>query len=216
MTYSLAIFDFDGTLADSADWFMGALNKAAVRFGFRVLSDAEIAMLRGRSNREIIRYLQVPMWKMPMIARFIRQLAREDIDSIRLFPGTDDLLRRLREAGVSIAIVSSNAEATIRQVLGPENAARVSVYECGASLFGKASKFRKVLKRTGTPASSAIAIGDEARDIEAARQAGIAAGAVTWGYATPALLQDCKPDALFSTLPELADWLTSGQRLQVA
>jgi phosphoglycolate phosphatase len=35
MPYALVIFDFDGTLADSADWFRGALNQIARRYGFR-------------------------------------------------------------------------------------------------------------------------------------------------------------------------------------
>lgn len=216
MSYRLAIFDFDGTLADSAGWFMGAMNKAAIRFGFRTLGEEEIAMLRGRSNREIIHYLQVPLWKMPKIARYIRHLAAEDVESIRLFGGADDLLRRLHSTGVRIAIVSSNAETTIRQVLGADNAALVEIYACGASLFGKAAKFRRVMRLTGVAASEVIAIGDEARDIEAAREAGVAAGAVTWGYATPALLHSCEPDVVFTSLFEAADWLTAASRLKAA
>ncbi|MCH8684197.1 HAD hydrolase-like protein [Pedomonas mirosovicensis] len=211
MTYRLVIFDFDGTLADSADWFIAALNKAALRFGFRTLSGEEVAMLRGRSNREIIRYLRVPMWKMPMIAAYIRRLSAEDAGSLRLFPGVGDALIRLRAAGIGIAIVSSNTEATIRRVLGAEIAALVETYECGASLFGKAAKFRRVLRRTGIPAEATISIGDEARDIEAAGQAGVAAGAVTWGYATPALLQSFGPAALFDSFPALAESLISGE-----
>ena len=56
-------------------------------------------------------------------------------------------------------------------------------------MFGKAAKFRKVLKRTGIAADDAIAIGDEVRDGEAAAQAGIDFGAVSWGYASPEALQ---------------------------
>jgi phosphoglycolate phosphatase-like HAD superfamily hydrolase len=37
--YKLAIFDFDGTLADSFPWFIGAVNDAAARFGFRGVAD---------------------------------------------------------------------------------------------------------------------------------------------------------------------------------
>ncbi|MGZ5882650.1 MAG: HAD hydrolase-like protein, partial [Xanthobacteraceae bacterium] len=59
MKYKLVIFDFDGTLADSASWFLGILNDLARRHGFRSVTEAEIEMLRGRGNREIIRYLNV-------------------------------------------------------------------------------------------------------------------------------------------------------------
>jgi len=216
MTYSLVIFDFDGTLADSASWFVTALNKAAVRFGFPVLSDAEVERLRGQGNREIIRHLGVPLWKIPRIATYIRRLAAEDAGSIRLFPDAGDTLRRLRAAGVRIAIASSNAEGTIRQVLGAENAALIDAYECGASLFGKAARFRRVMRRTGMTGPAVIAIGDEARDIEAARAAGVAAGAAAWGYATADLLRACQPDALFASLSDVAAMLTASAPLAMA
>lgn len=49
----------------------------------------------------------------------------------------------------------------------------------------------------------AIAIGDEARDCEAARAAGIAFGAVTWGYAAPETLRSLNPDEIFSTVDDI-------------
>jgi phosphoglycolate phosphatase len=54
VAYKLVIFDFDGTLADSAGWLFGVLNQVADRYGFRRVDEAEIAMLRGRDNREIV------------------------------------------------------------------------------------------------------------------------------------------------------------------
>ncbi len=62
MRYDLVIFDFDGTLADSAEWTLGILNQVAERYGFRQVSEAETAMLRGWDNRAVIRYLGVPAW----------------------------------------------------------------------------------------------------------------------------------------------------------
>src|SRR5690606_25403104 len=114
----LAIFDFDGTLADSVQWMRGIVNQVAERYRFRQLNDAEFAMLRDRDSRTIVRYLGVPAWKMPLIARHMRALARRDASKIPLFPGTAELLRTLRAHGVSIAVVSSNSEVNVRQVLG--------------------------------------------------------------------------------------------------
>lgn len=209
MTYKLVIFDFDGTLADSADWFMAALNKAAIRFGFRQTTDEEREMLRGRSNREIIRYLEVPMWKMPMVAAFIRRLAAEDAASFTLFPGVSEMLCQVRDTGISTAIVSSNAEATIRRILGPRHAGLIDWYECGVSIFGKASRFKRLLRITGLPASAILAVGDEARDIEAAQIAGIASGAVTWGYATPELLASFGPTVMFAAVDDIGRYLAA-------
>jgi phosphoglycolate phosphatase len=201
--YDLVIFDFDGTLADSADWTLGILNQVAARYGFRQVSEAEKAMLRGWDNRAIVRYLGVPAWKLPLIARHMRALAARDAGRIRLFPGADALLARLHAAGVRIAIVSSNAEANVRRILGPANAALVSHYACGASIFGKAAKFRRVLRASGIPRERALSIGDEARDIEAAAAARLPCAAVTWGYATPELLRSRGPAFVFGSIDEI-------------
>jgi phosphoglycolate phosphatase len=66
-----------------------------------------------------------------------------------------------------------------------------------------------VLKRAGVEPARAIAIGDEVRDIEAARSAGIACAAVTWGYAAPAALRAQRPDLLFERMDEIAPALLS-------
>jgi phosphoglycolate phosphatase len=205
--YKLVIFDFDGTLADSGDWLMGLMNEVADRYGFRRLSDAEIAMLRGQDNRAIIRYLGVPAWKLPLIARHMRRRAVQDASGIRLFDGAEAMLRALAERGVTLALVTSNAEQAVHRVLGPDCAALIGSYECGASIFGKAAKFRRVLRRTGLPKEAVIGIGDESRDIEAARKAGIACGAVAWGYATPELLARQRPDLLFHRMEEIVERL---------
>lgn len=203
--YKLAIFDFDGTLADSLSKLPGALNQVAAHFGFRQLADDEFTMLRGLGSRELIRYLGVPMWKVPIIAARLRQMAAEGADSVALFAGTDALLLRLHHAGIALAVVSSNSQPTIARVLGPEMAHLFSHYECGSAIFGKATKFRKILRRADLPASSAIAIGDETRDIDAAHEAGLDAGAVTWGFATSDLLRRHKPEILFNSVSEIGD-----------
>jgi phosphoglycolate phosphatase len=201
--YQLFIFDFDGTLADSAEWMIRTLNDVAGQFGMRQVSDAEIEMLRGRSNTEIVRYLGVPMWKLPGIATEMRRRIARDLDQIKLFKGVDELLRSLDEANVRLAIVSSNSEANVRQILGPANASRIDAFECSASMFGKAHKLRAVMKRLQIDARATLCVGDETRDIEAAREVRAASGAVLWGYATAEILQKFTPTHTFATLPDI-------------
>jgi phosphoglycolate phosphatase len=201
--YDLAIFDFDGTLADSAAWVRSTINHVAQRYGFRQITDAELDELRGRRSIDIIRYLGVPTWKMPFIARYMRQLVARDAHLIGLFDGVGTLLAWLVERDVAIAIVTSNSEANVRRILGEDNSRRVNHYACGASLLGKTSKFHAVVERQGARRDRTIAIGDEARDIEAARKAGLAVGAVSWGYATIDLLRTQQPDYLFSSMEDI-------------
>ena len=199
----LAIFDFDGTLADTGPWLHGLLDDAAVRFGFRRVDAAEAEALRDLSAREILRALEIPWRKLPAIAAYVRQRAAADADQHRLFPGVPELLAELAEAQVAVAIVSSNAEPTIRHVLGPALSAQVAVVEGGASLFGKPARLRAALRRTGHAARHAIAIGDEVRDLDAARKVGLATAAVTWGFASASALRRAGATYVFDDLDAL-------------
>jgi phosphoglycolate phosphatase len=211
--YRLFIFDFDGTLADSFPAFPGYVRQAVEHFKLRPIDDQTLDDLRGKGAREIIKMLGIPAWKVPLVARFMRQLMTTGAAETQLFPGVPELLRTLTENECVIAIVSSNSEPTIRAILGSENAALVRVYACGASLFGKAAKFRQVLKRTGFPASETLTIGDEIRDLEAARECGIDFGAVSWGYTKVEALRDCSPAQVFQRPEEIAErLLASGTR----
>lgn len=203
MRFRLALFDFDGTLADSQDWFLGIFDHVADRFGYRRLVPGDRERLRGLETRAILHDLGVPTWKLPMIAKHVRELATRDIDQIRLFPGAAEMLAALKSGGVQAAVVSSNDEGNVRRVLGPA-AAHVAYFACGASLFGKASKVRGVLKATGVDSRDAIFVGDEMRDVTAARDADIDSGLVAWGYADPDFLRSLEPTLFFERMDEIA------------
>ena len=204
MPYSLAIFDLDGTLADSFPWFLRTINDVADRFGFRRVRDEDVEVLRHASTREILSRLEVPLWKLPAIARHARWLKGEAAAEISLFPGVEPMLRTLADNGVQLALVSSDSEANAREKLGPA-AALFAHFDCAASVFGKPAKFRRVMRRAGITPTDVISIGDEVRDIEAARAVGIACGAVNWGYAAPAALQALAPDHMFAQMDEIVD-----------
>lgn len=211
MPYSLAIFDLDGTLADSFPWFLRTINDVADRFGFRRVADEDIEGLRHASSREILSQLEVPLWKLPAIARHARRLKAKAASEIPLFAGVEAMLRTLAESGVQLALVTSDSEANAREKLGSA-AALFSHFDCAASLFGKAAKFRRVIRRAGVDSAQVIAIGDEVRDIEAARAVGIACGAVCWGYAAPAALRAHGPDHVFERMDEILDVLCRHRR----
>jgi phosphoglycolate phosphatase len=201
--YKLAIFDLDGTLSDSFPWFLRVVNSIADKHRFKRVEDRDVEMLRGKSAREVIDYLQVPIWRMPAIARDMRRLKSESINTIPLFAGVDVMLEELSQLGVTLAVVSSDSASNVRKALG-KNADLISRFACGASLFGKAAKYQAVLNRTGIAAADAICIGDEVRDGEAARQAGIVFGAVSWGYAKTEALRQASPVLVFDSVAAIS------------
>jgi phosphoglycolate phosphatase len=201
----LVIFDFDGTLSDSGDWFLSVVDELARKFRFRTVQPDEVDMLRNKSSRDVIEFLGISRWKLPLIARHVRRLVGRNAHQIELFPGTPDLLEQIAATGVKIALVTSNAEANVRKILGPEHAARIDCFACGSSLFGKAPKFRRVLKKMGVKPGEVLAVGDETRDIDAAREVGMRAGSVLWGYAAEELLIAMRPDVLFRTPQDIIE-----------
>ncbi|MBR0778218.1 HAD-IA family hydrolase [Bradyrhizobium diazoefficiens] len=207
MPYALAIFDLDGTLTDSFPWFLRTINDIADRFDFRRVAAEDIEKLRHASTREILKHLEVPLWKLPAIARHARRLKAEAAAEISLFAGVETMLRTLAGSGVQLALVTSDSEANAREKLG-EAAGLFSHFDCAASLFGKPAKFRRVIRRASVAPNRAIAIGDEVRDIEAARAVGIACGGVSWGYAAPAALRAHRPDLVFDRMEDIAASLT--------
>jgi len=212
--YALVIFDFDGTLADSGDWFLSIADHLAERFKFRKVAVHEVELLRGRTTSEVIRHLGIPRWKLPAIGRYVHALLAQQTDRIALFDGVVPLLQQLAENGVRIALVTSNAEHNARAILGPANAALIDWFECGASLFGKAPRYRRVLRKSKVALADAISIGDETRDVVAAKKVGIASGAVLWGYANRKALTQLEPDILFDS-PDQVRQILLGARAPV-
>lgn len=201
--FELVIFDFDGTLADSFRWFATELNDVARSWGFREVAPEHAAQLRQMSAEQIFRWLRVPRWKIPWIARDLRRRMARDIDRIRIFDGVGQMLTQLASSDCRIALASSNAAANIEQVLGADLYACIEASECGVSLSGKSARLRRLRRQFGVPADATLYIGDEVRDIAAARSAGIAAGAVTWGYNSEDALRAQRPDLLFRRVEQI-------------
>jgi len=206
--YRLAIFDFDGTLADSLPWFRASFQDMITRFDLAPVRDDEVEGLRGLSAREIMARLNVSMWQLPAIVSDMRKRKLAAAGEISLFTGIPEMLAGLQRHGIRTAIVSSDSEASVRQVLGSA-AAKINRFDCGAAMFGKHWKFRRVARKLGVTSTQTICIGDEIRDIEAADAAGMDSGAVAWGYAFPSALQAMGPTHLFNSIEEMMQRLTA-------
>jgi phosphoglycolate phosphatase len=203
----LIIFDFDGTLADSFDVFLDAFDLAAGTFRFRTFDRENLVYLRSLSAQAILKYHHVASWKLPLVARAIRRHMGRSMHKVRLVAGMQDALAHLRSRGVALALLTSNSHSNVKQVLGCERLAYFHVVECGTSLFGKAQQLRNILKRFRGRADDVLYVGDETRDADAAREAGLDFVAVSWGYTNGSALLSAGAWACVDTPFEMASTL---------
>ncbi|HBL66639.1 HAD family hydrolase [Achromobacter sp. LC458] len=203
MKYDIAAFDFDGTLADTMPWFNSILNTVADKYGFRKIDLTERENLRHREASEILKYLGIPLWKLPAIMTHVRTLMQDIDPSVHLFDGIADAVARIKAGGVRLAVISSNSIENVQRVLGADTCALFDDYECGTDLFGKAAKIDRLMRRHEVAPERFLLVGDEMRDIDAARKAGVRVGSVAWGYNHVDALRERKPDELFLTVADL-------------
>lgn len=207
LKYRLAIFDSDGTLADTLPWMRSIFNELAEAHGFRRVEPHEYERFRDLHGAALLRELGLPLWKLPHVVGDMRRRMTEHAGTLSLFPGMSDVLHRLAAVRIQLAIVSSNSRENVERVLGADNARLVAHFACGVSMFGKAAKLRQTLRQCSVQPPQAIYIGDEIRDAEAAAKAGIAFGAVTWGQHRAEILCAKKPTQIFTAVREIADKL---------
>ncbi len=72
-----------------------------------------------------------------------------------------------------------------------------------SNIFGKAKKLNGLLKEKKINPQSVFYVGDETRDITAAKEAGVKAIAVTWGFNGKEILKEQSPDYLVGNPEEL-------------
>ncbi|AFY93010.1 haloacid dehalogenase superfamily enzyme, subfamily IA [Chamaesiphon minutus PCC 6605] len=206
----LIIFDFDGTLADSLVIMIDITNRLASEFGYKQLSDDFIATLKYLSPWEIVRAIDVALWKIPWIVQRVRQEFYTEAKRVELFSGIVELVERLKAEHYRLGIVSSNSEANIHAVLRQYGIEHRFDFVTSASTFGKGRAISKVIKQSNIERANAVYVGDEIRDIRAARSVGIKIVAVSWGFNDPTALLQQKPDLLIA---EPADLLSAIDRL---
>ena len=101
-------------------------------------------------------------------------------------------------------MLTSNKEDNVRRCLRANGAEGFFSFVVGyPRLFGKGKALRRIVRagRLGRP--EVLYVGDEVRDVEAARTAGVAAAAVTWGFHSESLLRGSGPDHVLTAPTEL-------------
>lgn len=196
------IFDFDGTLADTLSAIKSIACKLYAECGYGVIKDEDIEEMRGMSARQVIKKMGIPWWKIPFIVKRGREELSANIENLLPAAGIESALNKLREKGHKLYIVSSNSRENIEKFLAKNGLAGIfsDIYPV-SSLWGKSRVLKKMMAGENLRADNVAYVGDEIRDIEAARKAGVRIVAVAWGFNTGAALRNHNPD-YFAEKPE--------------
>jgi phosphoglycolate phosphatase-like HAD superfamily hydrolase len=197
-----AIFDFDGTVADTFDAVISVLNTLAAEYGYRTADPAEVQQLRGLPPIEVAQRLGVAWPKVPQIVARVRKEMMRSMPLVRPCEGMPETLQALQARGLSLGLLTSNSRENVDLFLASHPIA-FEFISTGSGLWGKHRRLAAVLRRRKLLASETAYVGDEVRDIEAGRKLGMPVVAVAWGYTTQALLAQHNPNALATRADDL-------------
>ena len=193
------IFDFDGTLVDSKNVLFTIYNQIAEKHQYKKITHEEIEGLRKLSIKERCRFLQIPMYKIPFLARKFQSQYKDALTNITLLAGIKELLEELTKKGYQLAIISSNSENNIRAFLKENRIDNINQIFCSSNIFGKNKVIGKFLKANKLHHNEVIYVGDEIRDIEASKKCDVKVIWVEWGYDVIERAERALPDYIAKT-----------------
>ena len=185
------LFDFDGTLADTAADLCAALNRLRIDKGLREVAVDEVRPYASMGARGLLRVgfglkpedAEYP----PLREAFLDHYERAVCVATRLFPGMSELLERLKAGGIAWGIVTNKSSRFTHRIVqglgvGPD------CVVCGDStphLKPHPAPLRLAAEQLGLAPAACLYVGDDLRDVQAARAAGMRPVAVEWGYTSP-------------------------------
>jgi phosphoglycolate phosphatase len=225
------LFDFDGTLVDTFEDIVAAVQRMRGRLGADPLPAEQtrrhigwgIYNLIGQCHPRLDEMrpdnlppdgepLPVPADELQRAVDLFREAyGAALVVHTRPYPGMVSLCKRLDLAGASLAVVSNKPERFTRQLLAILGMAdRFALVLGGDTLAHKKPSpqpLRWAARRLGVPLERCVMIGDSGLDIAAARAAGIPSIAVTWGLLSAQGLRDLEPTHRVDTAAQLEEAL---------
>ena len=192
----IIIFDFDGTIADSFQVLLEIFNEMADLYHYEKVSQKDVPLFRNLSSRQVMQKFGVPKWKLFFIVRKGKRLFRAKLSRVSPVEGIEKTLAIMKDRNYALGILTSNAEKNIRDFLATHGMDVFDFVYSENNLLGKAGALRKIMRRHGFRPNEMAYVGDETRDVEAAKKSGVMSVAVSWGFNSKEALEKCAPDYL--------------------
>jgi len=215
----LLIFDLDGTLIDSQRDLANAVNAARFHLGLGPIEDELIYSYVGNGAPVLLRRAMGP--EAPQedvdkaLAFFLTYYREHMLDYTTLYPGVREALDRLHEAGIRLAVLTNKpvriSEAIVAGLGLKDHFQRVYGGNSFAEKKPHPVGIETLLAEWHTPRNRTMMVGDSAVDVQTARNAGVRACGVTFGF-QPETFNQHPPDLLIDRMEQLADHVLPGRR----
>lgn len=197
------IFDFDGTIADTFKKILEISNKLSKEFNFKEIEPHQEEEMKGKTSQEITKLLKVPVMKIPAIIAKAKKELNKEISNVEPTEGLQEILLELKKWCKGIGILTSNSSDNVMKFLNNHDLDIFDFITTTSKIWSKNTGLKKLIHKYGYNPKEVLYVGDETRDIEAAKKAGIKVAAVTWGYNTTEALKKHNPDYIINQPKEL-------------
>lgn len=210
--YKFLIFDWDGTLINSADGIVQCMQQAAADLNFPVPEDPAIRNIIGLGLPEALRLL-IPGIDDEGIEQMRQHYGHYYVEQgdamATLFPGVEDTLERFKSAGYTLAVATGKSRKGLDRVFQKTGIGHFFSYSrCADETRSKPHpQMLHELLAYGIPRSQSLMIGDTEYDLEMAARAQVSSVGVTYGSHTPERLQQHSPVHMIHEFIELEPWL---------
>jgi len=188
------LFDFDGTIIDSTKIVRNIISGLSQKYGLSKISENDLRKARGKGFREILKDLGISKSQIPFFIKDGRNEFGKNIDKVKIVKGILKVLFELKKKDFILGVMTSNSRKNIEYFLRKYNLNFFDYINAGVSLFGKKRRIINFLKKNNLSKEDVIYIGDEVRDVESAKAAGVKAVAVCWGFNSEEILRKSNPD----------------------
>jgi phosphoglycolate phosphatase len=209
MGNKVIIFDFDGTIVDSRKILINIVNDLADEFGYDKVTEEEAIRLSNLSSQDILRQSAIPLYKIPFLLRRVQREFNKHIVKLQPFAGIKEIVTSLQAQGYYLGIVTSNTQSNVVDFLEHNQLTCYFEFIYSANhIFGKDKIIKKLIKQYQLPLEQTFYVGDETRDIKAAKKSKIRVVAVTWGFNSAEVLAKYHPDFLIDQPAQLSQILS--------
>ena len=197
------IFDFDGTLADTLYLGMHIYNHIATQLHLKTITEHDVERLRNKRGQDILKELGISLLKVPCIAKKLKSAMNKHINELKPKEGMVAVLVELEKNSIVYGVLTSNSRENVDDFARKNNITMIDFIYTGQNLFAKHKRILSLLKRKNLDPHHVVYVGDEIRDIEAAKKAHIKCIAVTWGFNSKERLKKHNPDFIVASPSEL-------------